>query len=246
MGVVLAALGFSNGCGDIRRPDPKVHYVAFGDSTTVGSTTRDYPDILREILGEPPETFANEGRWGETTKDGLERLRGLLETDVFPNAEVWLYWEGGNDVVEFIQDRDPLLLLSPDDLDYPFGDDLAKQLAEIQANIESAIAILRGAEVRPYVATYFFVRESLSECPPLPVDVMLPLQAQRANAYVLRLNERIRMAVSSQDAILVDVAVSGEELRSDPANYRDCNHLSVQGNEIAAGVFADTITASSD
>lgn len=242
--VVLAVLGFSNGCVDIRVPDPRVRYVAFGDSTTVGPSPRDYPDILRESRNEPAETFANEGHGGETTKEGLQRLTDLLEADMFPNAEVWLYWEGGNDIIEFIQAHDPLLLFSPDDPDYPFADDLTQQLRETQANIESAIAMLHGTGGRPYVATYFFVRENLSRCPPLPFDVLLPLQADRANAYIVRLNERIRAAAGNRNAILVEVATRSEELRADPANYFDCNHLSEQGNHIAAAVFADAIATS--
>lgn len=241
LGLITAAVGLS-GCVEMRAPAPLVRYVAFGDSTTVGPTTRDYPDILRELLGEPPETFANEGNGGETTKNGLDRISELLETEQFQSAEVWLYWEGGNDIIEFIQDRDPFLLFSPDSQDYPFADALARQLTEIQANVESAISTLRGAGLEVYVATYFSVRESLAECPPLPLDILLPLQAEHANAYMVRLNESIRLAVSAQGAFLVDVALKDKELRSDAANYFDCNHLSVQGNEIVAGVFADVIT----
>jgi lysophospholipase L1-like esterase len=242
--VALTALVVSEGCVDIRVPDPGVRYVAFGDSTTVGPSPRNYPDILRELLVEPAETFANQGHGGETTKEGLERLTDLLEADMFPNAEVWLYWEGGNDLIEFIQAHDPLLQLSPDDPDYPFADDLTRQLTETQANIESAIALLHGTGGRLYVATYFFVRENLSRCPPLPLDVLLPLQADRANAYIVRLNERILTAVNNRNGILVEVATRSEELRADPANYFDCNHLSEQGNEIAAAAFADAIATS--
>ena len=112
LGLVIAGLGCSHACVELRAPDPNVRFVAFGDSTTVGPTKRDYPDILRELLGEPPETFVNEGHGGETTGEGLDRLNGLLETELFPNAQIWMYWEGGNDIIEFIQARDPLLLVS--------------------------------------------------------------------------------------------------------------------------------------
>jgi hypothetical protein len=54
------------------------------------------------------------------------------------------------------------------------------------------------------------------------------------------------MAVRSQEAFLVDVALDGDELRSDPANYQDCSHLSGRGNDLVAGVFADAMTLSLD
>ena len=69
-----------------RMPDPNVRYVAFGESTTAGPSERDYPDILREKLDQPPETFSNEGLGGESTEEGLERLADLIDRGLFPNA----------------------------------------------------------------------------------------------------------------------------------------------------------------
>lgn len=246
VGLIAASFNLSNGCVELSVPDPAVRYVAFGDSTTAGASERDYPDILRELLGEEPGTFANAGHGGETTEEGLKRLSDILEAELFPNATVWFYWEGGNDIIEFAQSHDPLLLFSPDDPDYPFEDGLAEHLADSQTNIEAAIALLHDARIEVFVATSFPVRERLGGCPPLPGDTMFPQQAERANAYVARVNEHIRMAVTNQGAFLVDVAAQGEQLRSDVSNYVDCNHLSVQGNEIVAAVFADVIRASSE
>lgn len=244
LGLIAACFSVSNGCVEISVPDPAVRYVAFGDSTTAGASNRDYPDILRELLGEPPETFANAGHGGETTTEGLVRLSDILEAGLFPNAMVWFYWEGGNDVIEFVQAHDPLLLFSPDDPGYPFEGSLAEQLADSQTNIEAAIALLHDARIEVFVATSFPVREGAGGCPPLLGNTMFPQQAEHANAYIARMNERIKMAVTNQEAFLVDVAAIGEQLRADQANYIDCNHLSVQGNEIVAAVFADAIRAS--
>ena len=113
-------LALATGCVEIGVPDPAVRYVAFGDSTTAGPSSRDYPDILRELLGLPAETFANEGMGGETTDEGLSRLESLLAGDIYPEAEFLLFWEGGNDITDFIQETDPFLFFSPTDADYPF------------------------------------------------------------------------------------------------------------------------------
>ena len=92
-------LAVSAACDTVAVPDPDVRFVAFGDSTTAGPSERDYPDILREMLEEPVEAFANEGVGGEASEDGLQRLRDILEAELFPNAEVWLHWEGGGERV---------------------------------------------------------------------------------------------------------------------------------------------------
>ncbi len=240
LGVVVALL-LLGGCDAIRVPDSNVIYVAFGDSTTSGPSTRDYPDILRSLLDVTPETFANEGGSGETSGEGLDRLTFLLEEEIFPNADVLLYWEGGNDISGFIKDYDPFLLASPDDADYPLSNDLSLRLSEIQLNIESAVLAARNARLRVYVATYFFLREDIDECDALPLPVVLPSQARNANAYITRLNERIRTAAANQDAVLVDVAAADDTLRQDQANYFDCNHLSEQGNGIVANLFLQAL-----
>jgi lysophospholipase L1-like esterase len=240
LGVVVTLL-FLGGCVEIRVPDPNVRYVAFGDSSTSGPSTRDYPDILRSLLDEAPETFANEGGSGETSGEGLARLKSLLADGIFPNADVLLYWEGGNDIIGFIKDNDPFLLASPDDPDYPLSNDLAQRLAETQANIESAVAAARNAGLRVHAATYFLLQESIAGCDALPLDVVLPAQARNANVYIARLNERIRAAAANQGAVLVDVAAADDILRQNPANYFDCNHLSEQGNTIVANLFHQAI-----
>jgi len=239
-GVVVTLL-FLGGCVEIRVPDPNVRYVAFGDSSTSGPSTRDYPDILRSLLDEAPETFANEGGGGETSGEGLARLKSLLADGIFPNADALLYWEGGNDITGFIKDNDPFLLASPDDPDYSLSNDLTQRLAETQANIESAVAAARNAGLRVYAATYFLLLEDIAGCDALPLNVVLPGQARNANVYIARLNERIRAAAANQGAVLVDVAAADDILRQDRANYFDCDHLSEQGNAIVANLFFQAI-----
>ena len=57
-------------------------------------------------------------------------------------------------------------------------------------------------------------------------------------------NVQIRAAAIAQGAILVNVAAKNAVIQADEANYADCNHLSTQGNDIVAGLFADAVTAS--
>ncbi len=242
---MVAALGtqLAAGCVELRLPDPDAVYVAFGDSATHGPSERDYPDILRERLGASAGSMANEGRGGETAQEGVDRLRGLLANEIFPNAEYLLYWEGGNDITDFIQDVDPLLLFSPDDPDYPFATRLNAELDSIAAAIRTAIRAGQDAGLRVHVATYFFLRENVGDCPALLFNIVLPAQAENANDYITRLNARIRQAVRDRGATLVDVADEDERLRDDPANYFNCNHLSERGNDIVAALFANSIEA---
>lgn len=240
---LLLALGLAGtalpgvGCIDLRVPDPAVVYIAFGDSATSGSAADDYPGQLMARLGEPPRALAQEGEGSETSDEGLTRLRRLLAGGIYPNAEVLMYWEGGNDIKEFIEQHDRILLYSPDDPDYPFDEELERHLDATQIDIEAAIAAGRDAGLQVYVATYFFLMEELSDCPALPFDLVLPAQARRANAYLVRLNERIRTAANREGGILVDVAAEDADLRGSPRNYMNCNHLSAEGNAIVADLF---------
>ncbi len=230
---------------NMRVPDPAVHYIAFGDSTTAGPTERDYPDILRELLDEPVGAFANEGKSGESTEEGLMRLGMLLSERIYPNARVLLYWEGGKEIVDFIQDHDPLLFFAADDPSYPYTEELVGVLAKVQTNIEQAISSAADAGLTVYIATYFPLAPGPAECDALPLDIILPLQAGNANSYLMMLNEHIRGAAAKQGATIVDVEASADVLQENPANYFDCNHLSASGNEVVAHLFCDAIEKSS-
>jgi len=236
--VVILAIG---ACVPIYVPDPAVRYIAFGDSTTADESSEGYPEILRGLLDEPSETFANEGVSGETTEEGLIRLEALLSQEAYPEAQVLLYWEGGNDITEFIEDYDPLLLSSPDDPEYPYSEELVEQLDATQSNIESAVVLARQAGLEVFVATSYFLREDIGICDALPLDLIIPSQAQNANAYIELLNVRIREAGTGWGATIADVAAQDGSLRAEASNYADCNHLSGDGNAIAAGVFHDAI-----
>ena len=231
------------GCSDygVLMPDPSVHYVAFGDSETSGSSGRDYPEILAELLGQTPDIIANQGRGGETTAEGLDRLRDLLSLGIYPNAQVLLYWEGGADIIDLIREVDGLLLFSPSASNYPYSNRLIEVLDHIQANIETVISEGQAAGMKVYVATYFSLRETIASCDPLFLDIMLPSQARNANGYISLLNERIRQAAVNKEATVVDIASADDVLLADNANYLNCNHLSGKGNGIVAQLFADAL-----
>ena len=219
-----------------------VRYLAFGDSATAGPAQRDYPEILCEKLGIEVSACANEGRGGETTAAGLKRLRRLSTRRTYPGAEVLLYWEGGNDVTSFIEEQDRFLATSPLAAAYQHTADLGILLDEVEANVGEAVALGRAAGWTVYVATCYPLREAPALCSALPLKFILPFQARNANDYLLLLNQRIRRAARRSGAVLVDVANLGDTLTADPANYHNCNHLSAQGNELVAELFAASLS----
>ncbi len=219
-------------------PDPNVRYIAFGDSSTAGPTDHDYIVGLEAILGEPADRFANQGLGGETSGEGLQRLRQTLSAGLFPNATTLLYWEGGNDVLDFVQRVDPFLTVSPDASNYPFSVSLKQVLDIAQGNIEDAVTAGQDAGLAVYVATYALRPEAFLTCGALPTRIMTPSQTPLANRYTELLNERIRKAAADTGATLVDIAPA---VPADLANWYDCVHLSPQGNDLAAQAFAAAI-----
>jgi lysophospholipase L1-like esterase len=231
------------GCGGERLPipDPSVRYLAFGDSGTSGSPGRGYPEILSELLELPPGTVANQGRGGETTGEGLDRLRQFISLSIYPNADTLLYWEGGADIIDLIGEVEGQLVFSPTVSGYPYWGPLTETLDRIQTNIEAAISEGQTAGLTVYVATYFSLRESTAQCDPLSLHVILPSQAQNANGYIWLLNERIRQAAMNKGAVVVDIASADAVLHADDSNFLNCNHLSDKGNEIVARLFAEAL-----
>lgn len=239
---VLVLLSLLAGCDALQTPDPNVNYIAFGDSSTDGPSSRDYVEFLPELLDEPTRAFVNQGRGGEDVADGVDRLQSILDRDLYVNATTLMFWQGGTDLIDFILSRDPLLLRSPTDSDYPFSTQLDSELDRIQAEIEAAIFAGRSAGLNVLVATYYPLPDSSLNCAALFIPILTAAQSVRANQYVNMLNDRIRLAALSNGARLVDVAtLLGSTLRGDPRFYFDCNHLSAAGNDRVAQLFATVI-----
>jgi hypothetical protein len=237
--ILLAGMNLA-GCHN-PMPDPAVRHIAFGDSTAAGPASRQYWEFLRDDLGLLADSFAGQGKGGEPTDKGLDRLRSVLDSGLYPNAQVLLYWQGGNDLIVFVKNHDPLLVFSPLAADYPFAGDLATSLDTTQANTEEAIRRGHQAGLTVYVATYFYLNAQTGQCKPAMLGVLLPSQQVLVTEYIRLLNDRIRLAAGNAGAILVDVGAQAETIAAEPANYFDCNHLSEKGNEIVAGVFRTAI-----
>lgn len=240
---VLGAADCSGGF-NLRLPDPNVRVIAFGSSTTAGPSTMQYVDYLPDLLSEPANAFANEGLGGETTTDGVPRLQGLLDAEYFPNADTLIYWQGGNDVIDFIQAHDPLIAISPNSGLYLFNTELQALLATVDANLRAAINAGKASGLNIYLATFYFIPEEIFDCAATPLDVIFPGQAAVANDYIELLNQRIRDAAAAEGATLIDIAALDATLRADLANYFNCNHLSAVGNQIAAQRIAEVLQGS--
>jgi len=235
--LLLPAILMLSGCQPLVIPDPAVRYIAFGDSTTAGPAERQYWEFVRDDLGLPADSFAGEGHGGETTAEGLVRLGTLLDSGVYPNAQVMLYWEGANDIIDFAQDHDPLLVFAPDASIYPFKEELDAALDDVEANIQQAVRMASETGLTVYVATYYSFNADVGECKPTLLGILLPGQIHLVNDYVELLNARIRQAAASTGAVLVDVSTRTTQLAADPGNYVNCNHLSSKGTKIVAEVF---------
>jgi lysophospholipase L1-like esterase len=232
------------GCTPIvqQRTNPAVRFIAFGDSATNGPEKSNYPDLLAEKMGMAPNAFVNEGRGGENTRQGLLRLGHLLAKRFYPGAAVLLYWQGGKDVMEFIQKNDPLLVYSPADAKYPFREAWQNELNGIQQRIEEALRIAAKNGLKVYVATYYPIQAGL-KCKAAGMKMLSTTQAAIANVYVSDLNDRIRLAAKKQNAVLVDVAVKIRKIGPAQKLYDDSVHLNERGHHIVADCFMEAILA---
>lgn len=242
--IVIAAMpSLSGGCTSrlvLRPADPDVRIVALGDSATRGPAREDYPALLAELLGIPAGAVANEGVPGETTDMGLRRLNGLIDRAIFPNADVLIYWQGGTDVVDFVEARDSELRFLGDNLDPQLRAEFDAELNQIWENIAAAVAQARAAGWTVYLVTYYPLAAGV-RCPLVALDELRPEEATVLDGYLEELNERIRAVAADGAATLVDAADVGETLLNDPANYLDCNHLSASGNAQVAELVAAAI-----
>lgn len=223
--LVLASIVFlCVGC--TRFPEPAVRYVAFGDSHAGG-----YPKHLPALLQVGDDEVAIESEGGEKLEDGLDRLESLIEMNIFPNAEYFMYSQGGNDIMAFIKKVDPLIFFSPNDPGYFFQHELDAELLSIQGKIQQAIRIAKAEGWSVLVMTYVPV-QALIQCDPSPIGFLNPNMAGRVNDYQSLLNQAVATAASLEGAKVVRV----DENSSIPflGNYANCNHLNDNGNQIVA------------
>lgn len=230
----IAALAAVVGC-------EKVRYVTFGDSATACG----YGRVLEDLLDEGDGIVANEGRGGERVAEGVERLEQQLSLGIYPNAEAYLWLEGGNDMLGFIRLHDPALVHSPLQDDYPFAAEWAEQRATVAQWLQAGIDLLGERGIDVVLGTYYQVLPGVCPCG-LTVDPdtgeRLPSftdeQAANANAYIATLNETIREVAAASDVPLADL----EGALSHPFHYRDCIHPSPAGNVPIAEIWYETLT----
>ena len=219
---------------------PSVLYVAFGDSVTDSDAEIKYPWYLKEWLGLSDDQIENEGNSGETIAEGLPRLREILECGTYPNAGIVLFEEGGNDLIDWIQELDPSLSWSPLSPLYPYSDGLQAKLAEIEGSLFQAAEAVLASGSDMAIMTYFHVLPYKSPCKLTPLNFFTVGQAERVNQYVNLLNERILNVAGIFGLPVADVASTGA-LYGDYDNYLNCNHPSAAGNEVLAQFFLDAI-----
>lgn len=237
--IVLAAA--AAGCAT-RPADPRVHVIAFGDSTTKGPTGHDYSEMLADKLALPRDAVANEGSGGETSSRGAKRLRDLLIDRTYPNAHTVLVWLGGDDVIDFVQQRDPHAEHSPTSEAYAWLEELSELLWQVQWNIQTASRSATLLDMVVLVVTYPAVPYGLDDCPPLPGDRISPEQVAVANEYVMLLNDAIATAADNTGALLVHVEDLNWLLLAEPDRYfHDCVHLSADGNDVVAQAIAQAM-----
>lgn len=148
---------------------PKVDkdlYVAFGDSITVGDPATNYPAMLSALLNR---MVVNEGRGGETTSDGRNRLEGVLSV-YRPGWLIILY--GANDAI---------MSVDPD---------------KTLENLSAMIDIARMGNTIPVAATLtpMFGSHALYQQRVLLINQRIRTLARRKNVRLARLDQVITSA----------------------------------------------------
>ncbi len=238
---VIVAFSLATWVGCCPPEDPGAHYIAFGDSITEGAEQPSYPDLLEGMLAEGEGTVANEGESGETAGEGRDRMDEILSCGTYPNAHTVLYLEGGGGLVDWIQEHDPLLLVSPLSPLYLLKEELEGLFDNIEENVLAVMGAVKASGRIPLIATYYHFLPYKTPCPPSPVGFLTGFQADNANDYIDMLNDLFRQIAALEGLEVVDIAETGA-LYGDYDNFHDCNHPSIQGNQIIADYFYEAIT----
>src|SRR3972149_139847 len=131
---------------------------------------------------------------------GAGRLAGLFGGGLYPHCRTVGLWGGGNDLVDFVVSRDPLLVFTPQTAGAAFGQALEQRLNAIQSGLEAMVRSGLAAGLQGYLANYPPKPQGLINCGALPRGVMPPPQAANANQYLDLLNARIEAAAANTGA----------------------------------------------
>jgi len=202
--------------------------VCFGDSATAGAVDMSFPDYLEFFIDPGDGQVSNEGESGETAEEGVGRLFWLIISLQHYGAKVWTFWEGGNDLIDWVEETDPYLLNDPADSNYPYREELDAKLAYIADLIGGAVDLIRFAGAEAALGTYYDLMPWLP-CDASPLGFLTPGLAEKGNHYQQELNDTIRQVAADKDAPVADIAnlavVNGHVL-----NYHNCNHMNAFGN----------------
>jgi len=241
---LLICVGISNGINIkpsqviFNDPRPSVILVCFGDSATKGAVEQHYPGYIEEWINPSEDDVANEGKSGETSGEGLQRLRNLIDSEEYPNAQVYAYWEGGNDIVDTMQELDRFLIWDPTWPWYPFHEELDDLLGEVKENLRQGINKIRETDATPVLGTYYYLM-AFKKCKHSPIHFLLPFQVRHANHYVDKLNNVIYDLAYEEDVPLADI---NKELGTMAYwHYYDFNHANALGNRLIAEVWFEAV-----
>jgi lysophospholipase L1-like esterase len=223
-------------------PPPKIGsdiiLVCFGDSATHGAVDEHYPSYLEAWINPSSDDVVNEGKNGETSGEGLSRLRHIIDSHEYPNAKVYAYWEGGNDVIDWVQEVDPYLVWDPANPNYPFRNQLNSILSNMKDNLRQGVYKIQETTAQPILGNYYYLI-SYIRCPLSPIGFLLPRMTTIANHYVDEITTTIYDLAAEEQIPLADI--NGELGQMPYEYYHDCNHASAIGNEAIAEVWYDVI-----
>ena len=219
-------------------PRPSVILVCFGDSATKGAVEQHYPGYIEGWINPSEDDVANEGKSGETSSEGLERLRSIINSGEYPNAQVYAYWEGGNDLVDAIVELDRFLLYDPVKPWYPYDDELNQILSQVKENLRQGVEKIQETDATPVLGTYYYLM-AFKRCKLSPIHFLLPFQVRHANHYVDKLNSVIYELADEKQIPIADI--NGELGALAYWQYHDFNHANALGNHLIAEVWFETV-----
>ena len=219
-------------------PSSSVILVCFGDSATKGAVSQHYPSYIEGWIDPSSDDVVNEGKNGETSGEGLSRLIGIIDSHKYPNAKVFALWEGGNDVIDWIQEVDSWLIFDPADPDYPYRSELDNILSNMKDNLRQGIYKIQDDGAQPVLGTYYYLI-SYIDCPLSPLGFLLPSMTVIANHYVDEINSVVYELAAEEDVPLSDI--NGELGEMPYEYYYNCNHANALGNEAIAEIWYQAV-----
>ena len=164
-----------------------------------------------------------------------------IEFDIYPHAEVLIYFLGGADIIDFVGSNDPGLATAPGDPEYPFTEELDGLLEDMRAAMSETLELSIGRGYRTLVVTYFSLPPGVTPCDALGGNKLDRTEALRVNEYVELLDELIADLAGELQLSVVDLRLADDALAQDLGNFADCTHPSESGAAIVAGQFAEVL-----